>query len=585
VAEQVSLPSGGPPQGDPGRSSGDRPDRTGPPESGRRYEPLRLSTRLRTVLLLAPVVVFLLVFFFWPVVRILGESVGGSGEVFGEYRRLLASSSYVQIILRTMVAAAIVTVLCLLIAYPYAYLMTRVSETWLSLMVGVVLVSFFTSVLVRSFAWIVMLQRNGVIDQLSQAVGLGPMVLRGTTTGVVIAMVQIMLPFMIFPLYSAMVGIDRRLELAASSLGASRWTAFWRVHFPLSLPGVVGGSVIVFVTSLGFYIIPGLIGSPSHQLLSHLIYTLINTVLDVPLASAASVVLLLLALVVVLPAMYRFDIAPGSVTRASAGAGLRDRINPLQVIWAALVSILLLAPSLVVIPLSLPANRSFVFPPTAWSTRWYTNFFQNEAWYGALIASLKVAAIVTVVTMVLSLLAALALRRASPPTKAMIRSIVLTPRIVPGVIIAMAVYAFFLRLDLAASTTGYVIAHVIMALPFTFIPVAATLERFDVRLEHAAASLGASPLTILWSIVLPIVRPSVLTGGLFACVISFDEVVVSLFISGTQMRTLPVQMFRSITTDVDPTIAAAATMLLLATVLLVVVSVVLSRRAPVRVSS
>ncbi len=537
--------------------------------------------RYRPALLLAPIVLFLLVFFYWPVLNVLAESVGRSGDALAEYERLFSSGSYVRIIGRTLLAAALVTLLCLVIAYPYAYLMTRVGGTALSVLVGVVLVSFFTSVMVRSFAWIVLLQRNGVIDQVSQAVGFGPLVLRGSTTGVVVAMVQIMLPFMIFPLYSAMVGIDRRIEQAASSLGASRWTTFRKVYFPLSLPGVIGGSVIVFVTSLGFYIIPGLVGSPSHQLLSHLIYSLVNTVLDVPLAAAASVVLLVLALAVVLPAMHRFDIAPGAVTRAPH-AGPRERVSRLQVAWAVFVAVLLLAPSLVVIPLGLPANRSFVFPPTGWSTRWYANFFANEAWYGSLIASLQVAAMVTVLTMALSLLAALALRRATPRTRAIFRSIVLTPRIVPGVIIAMAVYAFFLKLDLAATATGYVIAHLIMALPFTFIPVAATLDRFDARLEHAAASLGASATTTLVSVVLPIIRPSILTGGLFAFAISFDEVVVSLFISGNPMRTLPVQMFRSITTDVDPTIAAAATMLLLATVLLVAVSVVVSRRGPQR---
>ena len=568
---------GGPVPGGTGPGAA-RGEVTEPPAPARASRRPALAARYRTALLLAPIVAFLAVFFFWPVLGILAESVGREGGPLAEYERLWSSASYLRIIGRTLLAAAAVTVLCLVIGYPYAYLMTRVSGAWLSVLTGIVLVSFFTSVMVRSFAWIVLLQRNGVIDQISQALGFGPLVLRGSTTGVVIAMVQIMLPFMIFPLYSAMVGIDRRLAQAASSLGASPWTVFRRIHFPLSIPGVVGGSVIVFVTSLGFYIIPGLIGSPSHQLLSHLIYSLINTVLDVPLAAAASVVLLALALAVVLPAMYRFDIAPGSVTRAAQAAVPGTRVSRLQVAWAAFVAVLLLAPSLVVIPLSLPANRSFVFPPTGWSTRWYANFFSNEAWYGSLLASLQVAAIVTVVTMALSLLAALALRRAAPRTKAMIRSFVLTPRIVPGVIIAMAVYAFFLKLDLAATTTGFVIAHVIMALPFTFIPVAATLERFDVRLEQAAASLGASALTTLRSVVLPIVRPSVLTGGLFAFVISFDEVVVSLFISGSGMRTLPVQMFRSITTDVDPTIAAAATMLLLATVAVVVSSVALARR-------
>src|SRR5690606_33465132 len=125
------------------------------------------------------------------------------------------------------------------------------------------------------------------------------LVLRGTETGVVIAMAQVLLPFMIFSLYSNMTKIDRRLLLASSSLGGSKTTSFFRIYLPLSLPGIVSGSIIVFVTALGFYIIPGLVGSPSQQMLSQLIYTLIDVSLNTPLASAAAVVLLVAALVIV----------------------------------------------------------------------------------------------------------------------------------------------------------------------------------------------------------------------------------------------------------------------------------------------
>jgi putative spermidine/putrescine transport system permease protein len=239
---------------------------------------------------------------------------------------------------------------------------------------------------------------------------------------------------------------------------------------------------------------------------------------------------------------------------------------------------LLLVPGLVVIPLSIPENRSFAFPPEGFSLRWYANFFASRQWWGSFITSLQVAALVTLTSTVLSIFAGLALRRASPRARTAIRALVLTPRIVPGVIIAMAIYGLFLDWRLNITVTGFVIAHTVMALPFAFIPIAATLEQFDTRFEQAAASLGASRLTAFFRVILPLISTGVLTGALFAFVISFDEVVVSLFVGGVGMRTLPVHMYNSIANDIDPTIAAASTMLLVLTALVVIATTVISQR-------
>ncbi|MBH1963022.1 MAG: ABC transporter permease subunit [Comamonadaceae bacterium] len=533
---------------------------------------------LTAALLLLPALLFLALFFVWPVLGVLADSLSNEAGLFKQYSQFFASQTYLLILARTIGSALLVTLLCALVGYPYAYLMSRSRGPRLQILTGIVLISFFTSVMVRSFAWIILLQRNGIIDKLAQAVGFDSLVLRGTSLGVVIAMVQIMLPFMIFPLYSAMVGIDDRLERASASLGANRWTTFWRIYFPLSLPGVVAGCVIVFVTSLGFYIIPGLVGSPSSQLLSHLIYSLINTVLDIPMASTASVVMLALALAVVLPIMWRFDVSGNVVARFSAVDGQAPRqALPLR-IWSWLVAALLLLPALVVIPISVPENRSFVFPPTGFSLKWYANFFSNAEWWGSFLNSLRVAIMVTLAATILSVFAALALRKVSARTRTVVRALILTPRIVPGIIIAIAVYGQFMAWRLSGSAIGFVIAHTIMALPFAFIPIAATVEQFDKRFEDASASLGASKITTFFRVMLPLIRTGLLTGALFSFVISFDEVIVSLFISGPTLRTLPVQMYRSIASDIDPTIAAASTMLLLVTACLVVASMVFSNR-------
>jgi len=537
-----------------------------------------ISRNRGMLMLMAPIVAFLALFFAWPVVLVLGNSFGGNGGPIGEYIEFFTSNTYVRIVFRTIFVALLVTALCLLIGYPYAYLMVRTKGKMLAFLTGVVLLSFFTSVMVRSFAWIVMLQRNGIIDRIAQWLGFEGLVLRGSTTGVTIAMVQVMLPFMIFPLYSAMAGIDTRLERASTSLGATKWTTFRDIWFPLSMPGVIGGSVIVFVTSLGFYVIPGLVGSPSNQLLSHLIYSLINTVLNIPLASAASVVMLLMALLVVLPTMMRYDVTGSTTSRFASDEGRGGKQSIWLWIFGALVIALLLVPGLVVIPLSFPENRSFAFPPQGFSWQWYANFFNSRQWWGAFITSIQVAVLVTFTSTVLAVFAGLALRRSSTRVRTVIRALVLTPRIVPGVIIALAVYGLFLDWRLNITITGFVIAHTVMALPFAFIPIAATLEQFDTRFEQAAASLGASRITTFFQIILPLISTGMMTGALFAFVISFDEVVVSLFVGGVGMRTLPVQMYNSIANDIDPTIAAASTMLLLLTAFIVIASTIFTQR-------
>ncbi len=391
-----------------------------------------ISRNRGMLMLMAPIVAFLALFFAWPVVLVLGNSFGGDGGPIGEYIEFFTSNTYVRIVFRTIFVALLVTALCLLIGYPYAYLMVRTKGKMLAFLTGVVLLSFFTSVMVRSFAWIVMLQRNGIIDRIAQWLGFDGLVLRGSTTGVTIAMVQVMLPFMIFPLYSAMAGIDTRLERASTSLGATKWTTFRDIWFPLSMPGVIGGSVIVFVTSLGFYVIPGLVGSPSNQLLSHLIYSLINTVLNVPLASAASVVMLLMALLVVLPTMMRYDVTGSTTSRFASDEGRGGKQSIWLWIFGALVIALLLVPGLVVIPLSFPENRSFAFPPQGFSWQWYANFFNSRQWWGAFITSIQVAVLVTFTSTVLAVFAGLALRRSSTRVRTVIRALVLTPRIVPG---------------------------------------------------------------------------------------------------------------------------------------------------------
>nr|WP_298098263.1 ABC transporter permease [uncultured Shinella sp.] len=247
-------------------------------------------------------------------------------------------------------------------------------------------------------------------------------------------------------------------------------------------------------------------------------------------------------------------------------------------LFCLLVAILLLAPTLVVIPMSFNGNKSLAFPPVGFSWQWYENFFSNPDWTTSFSNSLIVALIVAVVATVIGTLAAFGVSRAAARTGGLLRALLITPMVVPGVVLAIGIYAVYLDTHLVGTVTGFVLAHTMLAIPFVLIAVQASLEVFDRRLETAASSLGAGRLTVFRTVTLPLILPGVLSGALFAFITSFDEIIVALFITSPYLKTLPVQIYSSITRDADPTVAAVGTLLFIATSLIIIAGLLLGMR-------
>lgn len=259
------------------------------------------------------------------------------------------------------------------------------------------------------------------------------------------------------------------------------------------------------------------------------------------------------------------------------------KTNPVTkaILWivAVIVAIWLVAPSLIVIPLSFTDKASLVFPPTGWSWRWYESFFTNPEWTRALGNSLLIGLLVAALATLLGLLAALGLRQmANKKLVAGLTFGLLAPMVVPGIVVAIGLYSVFLKLGLVGTLIGFVFAHTVLALPFTVVAITAGFAGFDSRLELAAMSLGAGRFTTFMRVTLPNIVPGMISGALFAFVTSFDEVMLSLFIKSPYLNTLPVLMYSSVTRDTDPTLAAAATVILLITTALVVLGLTLSGR-------
>lgn len=237
---------------------------------------------------------------------------------------------------------------------------------------------------------------------------------------------------------------------------------------------------------------------------------------------------------------------------------------PLRV-WTWLVAVLLLAPTLVVIPMSFGASESFMFPPKEWSIRWYVNFFTSPEWMNSLWNSVQIGLFSAALATVVGVAAALGLDRTRFRGRAAVRGSLMSPQIVPGIVVAVAIYIAFLPMQLTGTLLGFVVAHAVVGIPFVLISVSTSLAGFDRMVETASASLGANPLTTFRKVTLPLLMPGVMSGFVFAFVSSFEEVVIALFLQSPDLRTLPVQMYNSITLQIDPTIAAASSLIVVTT--------------------
>lgn len=254
--------------------------------------------RSRALLLLLPAYALLIGVFAYPLLESVWRSFSDPEPGLGNYEWALSNQNNLEVIGRTFMNALLAMLICLALAYPYAYLMTIVGKRARVVLVVIALIPFWTSLMIRTFAWIVLLQDSGVVNSLLGLVGIGPLQLIRTNTGVLIGLSQVLMPFMVLPLYAVMSGIDHRLVTAARSLGARPSAAFFKVFVPLSLPGVAAGGLLVFIQALGFYVTPALLGSPSDSMLAQAIYAQVSGLLQWGRGGALGVILLVCTLIV-----------------------------------------------------------------------------------------------------------------------------------------------------------------------------------------------------------------------------------------------------------------------------------------------
>ncbi|MBV9111259.1 MAG: ABC transporter permease [Hyphomicrobiales bacterium] len=269
------------------------------------------------LLLLAPMLSWIAVFFIFPTAWMIWQSFSERG--LQPYATILTSAIYLKVLLTTLKICVITTVGCLILGYPVAYVLTTARPSTRAVLLILVVLPYWLDFIVRSYSWMILLGRHGLINQLVTGLGISStsLPLLYNLFSVSIGMIQILLPLTILTLFSTMVRIDRRLVDAATIHGASPWRAFRTVFLPLSLPGVYAACLLLFVSALGFYVTPALLGGPEQTMISQTIMVIASDLLDWPLASAAGVLLLVVttSLLVLYSRFFRLDRMLGGMAR------------------------------------------------------------------------------------------------------------------------------------------------------------------------------------------------------------------------------------------------------------------------------
>lgn len=246
----------------------------------------------------APLVLFMVLAFDLPIVLMLGWSIGAPPDVLAHYAQIVERPVYLKVLGNTFRIALIATAVCALLGYPLAYWMRGLSPGRQLIALALVVLPFWVSILVRTYAWIVILGNDGVINRSLQGLGLigAPVSFLYNEFGVVLGTANVLLPFLVLPLFAAMLRLDDRLLQAAASLGASQRTIFWRIFFPLTVPSLAAGAILVFILTLGFFITPAILGGGRVPMIANMLDLLINRLPRWELAAAISTILLVLTL-------------------------------------------------------------------------------------------------------------------------------------------------------------------------------------------------------------------------------------------------------------------------------------------------
>lgn len=541
---------------------------------------------------------------------------------------LSAASPVLGLTLWTIVVSAVTAIGSLLVAYPVSYYLARVvSERRRALFLSLIIIPFWVSFVVQVYALLPWVQRQGYVGGALDWVGLGGFADWlfdtfgfGTANIVPPVLVWIWLPFMILPLFTSLLRIDKELLEAAQDLGAGRWRTFTNVTWPLSFPGAVTGSILVFITAFGSFVEPQLLAGQEGRLIGNYIYLSFLELGNLPIGAAAAVIVLAATvLVLYVYARYAEEAAEGrgggrflelvermrkrlfpraAVAEASAPAEIRpvrgplvrlfDRVSErhgtrLLQAFAVLVLVSFYVPLVQVVIFSFNDSPNII----SWggfSLKWYFRpagdteelraLFNDQAMLDAMTNSFLIGLAVTGLSLLVGTPAALALVRYRFGSKRYLNLMLYAGLVIPSIVMGVSILVFItfvndLYLWPYTHTfweTGYlsiIVGHVTFSIPIVILVLIVSLREFDRTLEEAAMNLGADEFTAFLKVTLPNIMPGLISAALLAFTFSFDELIVTLFLKGQGIETLPVVMWSTLYKKIpSPELNAASTLIL-----------------------
>ncbi len=497
------------------------------------------------------------------------KSVGGNvvfDPTIENYARAFQSSGVWWLLLRTIAVAALSTTIAAVIAYPMAYYAARILQRGRFMALLLVIIPLWISLLMRIFAWRVILGEKGVLNTFLLQMGFisqPSSAFLYNSVAVFLTFVYVAIPFIFIAVYSAIERIPQDLVEAANDCGASRWKSFQTVIWPLSKPGLAIGLSLAFLMAVGDYITPSMVGGLNGTMLGMVIASQFGIAGNWPYGSALAVILLV-AVSIVLLLVFRFSRVPGILV-GEGGGGSAVRAKPmsfagkLKAYGAFLLFCLpyafLYAPLILIALFSFNTATVQVLPLEGLTLHWYQEVLNNAALLAALNRSLLVGLCVLAISVIAGTGFAILFAYGKVAGAKWLESLLTLPVAIPGVVLGITLVLVFQLLSVPVGIWRLVLGHSTFVMPVVMMTVLARLRRLDPALVEASSDLGARYGSTLWNVILPLARGSIIGGALLGFTLSVDEVVVSQFLTGTQ-PTLPVWVWNQMRFGFTPSVNA-----------------------------
>ena len=555
---------------------------------------LRAAVRSPGMLAL-PALAFVGFLALWPMGHFLIEAArDGDAWSLLQFRRLFASATFLVVLLRTLGVAIAVTAICLALALPLAYALVRAQGKAKLVIIGLVVLPYLTSVIVRTYAWAAILALEGPVN--AALVGLGliekPILLGHSDVGTMLGMVHILLPIAALTLWSAMEKIDRAHVTVAASLGAPKPEAFFTAYLPQALPGLAAAATLVYILALGAYVIPQTLGATRGILFAQMLVEQATTLLNWNLAAAMGVIMLVAAAAP--PLVFRAIGWLAGRRRGRALGGLQDAVSRLLMpalngfpdrLWslawkvvAAVVLAFLVLPEVIILVFSVGPERQITFPPQYLTLDGYRHTLSDPSWMRPLGRSVGYALADAVIATGLGALAAYGFARSGRAWARAGITVLALPIILPEIIIAISFFIFANRLGMAGTAHGIILGQAAVTVGLVVVILMGVMRQLDENLEYAAMMCGASRARAVRDVVLPLAAPGLLVGFVYGFLHAFDNLVLPLFIAGTR-DTVTVRMFVSLQEELTSAPAVIATILILALVTVLAIALARSGRS------